>query len=336
MRRLVTAAVTGTVLVAATPASAATTIGPGVGSASANVFGCNSGQPCVIASQAHPSIAVAAPISGVVVRWRVRIGSNPGTVQVRVLHREGAAAPRVSGSSSVATTAGSEVVERTARLRIMAGDVLGFEGFNGSTNFYFDHDTVGTMFRSFSGSYPDGSTVQGLPASNANLKFDATIEPDGDGDGWGDDTQDHCPTDASTHDTCPLPVQQTTPPPSDPGPSGTAVDTTAPTLANVVVARGRLLYTLSEAATVRTTLERSVKGRRAGKRCVKPTRSNRGARPCKRWVGARTSDAPGGAGAQSTSLSTQLLAAGAYRVAITARDSAGNVAKKTVTFRRRR
>jgi hypothetical protein len=39
-----------------------------------------------------------------------------------------------------------------------------------------------------------------------------TVEPDADGDGYGDETQDQCPTDASTQGPCPV-AKTTTPPP---------------------------------------------------------------------------------------------------------------------------
>jgi ribosomal protein S8E len=44
------------------------------------------------------------------------------------------------------------------------------------------------------------------------VNLSAVLEPDADGDGYGDVTQDLCPTNAATHDACP--TQPTSPPPT--------------------------------------------------------------------------------------------------------------------------
>ena len=335
---LATAVLMGLVL--APPAGAATTIGPGVAAASGNVLGCNAGQTCVIAAETHPSVATTAPMSGVIVRWRIRRGANAGTLQLRILRPSTSGGhPTVVRSSDTIATSGGELVERTARLAIGAGERIGFEGrpTDPSKNFFLDINTDGSTLRSFSGGYPDGSTVPMLSSSNIGLKWDATIEPDADLDGWGDDTQDHCPSDASTHDSCPTaaPPDDAAPPASTPTVITPSVlpDTTAPVLANVVVAGRRLLYTLSERVTLQARLERATAGRRVGGRCVRITRRNRAARPCRRWVTVRALAAPGGAGAQSASLGAGRLARGTYRIVLVARDPVGFVATTTVAHR---
>ena len=37
---------------------------------------------------------------------------------------------------------------------------------------------------------------------NTELLVNATVEPDADGDGFGDDSQDNCPTNAATQGAC--------------------------------------------------------------------------------------------------------------------------------------
>jgi hypothetical protein len=46
----------------------------------------------------------------------------------------------------------------------------------------------------------------------------------------------------------------------------------------------KVTYTLTTAATVRFTVERAASGRRSGKRCVKPTKKNRTAKKCTRYI----------------------------------------------------
>ena len=105
------------------------------------------------------------------------------------------------------------------------------------------------------------------------------------------------------------------------------------------VKRGtRFLYTLSEAATVRIAIERRAAGRRVRGRCRKPTRRNRGAPRCTRWVRRGAISADEQAGAQSLRFSGRIrgraLRPGRHRARITANDAAGAVsAERRLAFR---
>jgi hypothetical protein len=98
------------------------------------------------------------------------------------------------------------------------------------------------------------------------------------------------------------------------------------------VKRGtRFRYTLSEAARVAITIERvlpgRVRGRGARRRCVKPTRRNRGARRCKRYRRVTTLVADEQVGRQSTPFSGRVrrrpLRPGVYRARLVATDALG-------------
>jgi hypothetical protein len=90
----------------------------------------------------------------------------------------------------------------------------------------------------------------------------------------------------------------------------------------------RVTYTVSEAALVRFTVERPVKGRKKGKRCI--TRRKKGKR-CIKWtrVGSFTHDGP--AGTRSFKFRGRLkgkkLKPGRYRLSSTPVDDAGNRGK---------
>jgi hypothetical protein len=59
--------------------------------------------------------------------------------------------------------------------------------------------------RSLTGSEPGASfTVGGAATGNTLINATATIEPDADGDTFGDETQDQCPTNAAVQATCPV------------------------------------------------------------------------------------------------------------------------------------
>ena len=57
---------------------------------------------------------------------------------------------------------------------------------------------------------PPPGTNQPYPSAATGLRADvsASVEPDADRDGFGDETQDGCPTDASTQGACPATGQR--------------------------------------------------------------------------------------------------------------------------------
>jgi len=135
-------------------------------------------------------------------------------------------------------------------------------------------------------------------------------------------------------------------------------DTTAPTIgaltiqpkrfavaskATAVRARKRspqgamVRYTLSEPGRVTFTVQRATKGRKKGRRCVKPTKRLKHARPCARYLGAGTLIRSGQSGANQLGFSGRIgrrkLSPGSYRMVIRAVDAAGNRSKvKSVRF----
>jgi len=105
-------------------------------------------------------------------------------------------------------------------------------------------------------------------------------------------------------------------------------------------ARSRVSYRLSEPARVRFAVERGLPGRRAGKRCVKPKRSNRAAKRCTRFATVgRPLAHSGKAGRNAFRFSGRIrvrskgrlrlrkLAPGRYRLRAVATDAAGNVSR---------
>jgi len=88
-------------------------------------------------------------------------------------------------------------------------------------------------------------------------------------------------------------------------------------------------YRLSEPATVTFKVERALRGKRAGGRCVKPTRANRGARPCTRYATLRGSFTHQGKTGQnrfkfSGRMRGRKLVPGRYRLNAVAQDPARN------------
>jgi hypothetical protein len=95
-------------------------------------------------------------------------------------------------------------------------------------------------------------------------------------------------------------------------------------------------FTLSTDATLTIRIERSVAGRRAGGRCVAPTRRNARAKRCTRYVLAGTLRRSERAGADSVAFSGRIgrtpLAVGRYRATLTAKNAAGAGRSVAVAF----
>jgi hypothetical protein len=116
-------------------------------------------------------------------------------------------------------------------------------------------------------------SYQAVPRPDGSLDFAVRVEPDADGDGYGDETQDQCPAFNGGYDGCPLggpsavphpPATPATPAPPTPsaGTIGGAVkpSSTAALLTTAHLRGAKLSYTLRTAAIVRARIER----RRAG------------------------------------------------------------------------
>jgi hypothetical protein len=116
-------------------------------------------------------------------------------------------------------------------------------------------------------------------------------------------------------------------------------DAVLPAAAEVAQRRGTTFrYRLSEAASVRFSVQRLVRGRRKGRHCVKPRRSLRRRRHCLRAVTKARLRQAGVTGPNAKPFSGRVrrraLRAGRYRVVVVAIDAAGNRSKpRTARFR---
>ena len=92
----------------------------------------------------------------------------------------------------------------------------------------------------------------------------------------------------------------------------------------------KVSFRLSEAAKVRFTVERKATGRRSGRRCVAPKRSNRKKKRCTRYVAVKGSFTVNGTAGKNSftfrgRLNRKTLKAGSYLLTGTATDPAKNV-----------
>ena len=181
------------------PASGAVTIGSNLNGVAAGETACGSG--CTFAHGALPPASTAsggllAPIDGVVVLWRIKVGASATPVALRIT-RPGNSNTRIGvGTGPIVTPDTNAISPFAVRVPIQAGDAIGIDccmgGFLAAFAANADADT-----RDFgaSGPLPDGGDLSGSASrDNTELLINAEIEPDADSDGYGDETQDGCPT----------------------------------------------------------------------------------------------------------------------------------------------
>jgi streptogramin lyase len=110
-----------------------------------------------------------------------------------------------------------------------------------------------------------------------------------------------------------------------------ALDTTAPRIRSLKLRRKgttlRIVVTLSEAGKITAAVQKPASGRRSRGHCVAPTRKLRRAKRCTRYVTVAHVSRAGRAGTTTLRLSIKRLKHGSYRVAVKARDAAGNVSR---------
>jgi hypothetical protein len=165
------------------------------------------------------STATSSP--GVIVRWRVLDGSS-GAYRVLVVtdYPEGSGgafhAYHVLGRSETENvtapidTRVSKISSFPARIPIPAGAYVGI-GVPGGTVPAFQSSLGGQAKYSRTENPIPGVTGVVGESHDGVVLYDAEVEPDVDGDGYGDVSQDSCPSSASIHDA---------PCPAAPGPGG--------------------------------------------------------------------------------------------------------------------
>ncbi|MGH2958004.1 MAG: hypothetical protein ACRDKE_00245 [Solirubrobacterales bacterium] len=175
-------------------AQGATTLGSDLSLAPGDGIFCASA--CSFAQMEIPGRTVVAPANGVLVRWRIRTDGPGGPFALRVMRP-------VSGTTvtGIATSANelpmaTGISEFETRLAIRQGDHIGLN-FTSTNTASFKHGmgTPGALALYFSPTLDDGASLPATAENNSTeLLFNADFEQDADGDTFGDNTQDICPT----------------------------------------------------------------------------------------------------------------------------------------------
>ena len=185
----------GVLAALAAPTYAATTVGQSAASSS-----CTSGAGQLMASTTTPPSYVI-PSDGVITSFTAAsVGSSGSTVLLILKPVSGFTYNVVAKSPPGAFT--STLQTFPTRVPAQSGELIG----NYGTVCTLSTDDNSDVFRTFTGSEPATDADQDFPGSANTFRIDlsAQLEPDADHDGFGDETQDQCPTDASTQGPCPV------------------------------------------------------------------------------------------------------------------------------------
>jgi hypothetical protein len=145
----------------------------------------------------------ASPINGVVVRWRIKIGMTASSNVTPRITRPGNSATRTgAGTGTTVSPPTNATTSFNTRLPVVAGDQLGID-WSGNLNAFAATATADVY--SWSPPLTDGGApaAGGLEGPNLELLINADVEADADNDGFGDETQDACPSNAATQGACP-------------------------------------------------------------------------------------------------------------------------------------
>jgi hypothetical protein len=152
-------------------------------------------------------LSLTVPSAGVVTQWKVS-STVPGAATERmvVLRATGKANEytAIARSSEQLVAAGTNAFD--TRISVAAGDRIG-EASSGLTNSkaFLCHPTTAQDKMAFlNSSAAIGSPQTYVEIAEYRVPISAVVEPDVDGDGYGDETQDKCPQSAAFQSACPV------------------------------------------------------------------------------------------------------------------------------------
>lgn len=171
-----------------------------------------------LTTKSDPSslLPVTAPVSGVITQVKSNIDSSflppPVPTSVKVLHPTGTPEMfKVTAEAQVMLLAGA-LNTASVRMPVVAGDQLGLHG----AGVEYEPGAYGPISYLCGTDHAPGSKIQVIPGdvllgatgtffqpAEQAVPLVARIEPDVDGDGYGDETQDKCPELASLQTPCP-------------------------------------------------------------------------------------------------------------------------------------
>ena len=149
-------------------------------------------------------LQTAAPASGVITKWGVNVIPFPGTLPLtlQAIRLVSANQLQVTGESSVNVIGGNNSFD--TRISIQAGDKIALHGSGEIGTLICQSGAEEAHLGGFLPVGPGTTTLFEQGNDNFRVPLTASIEPDADNDGFGDETQDACPQSATTQVACPV------------------------------------------------------------------------------------------------------------------------------------
>jgi hypothetical protein len=156
---------------------------------------------------ASPGGQYAAPAAGVITSWSFQSSSSGGgaPVKLKVARAAGGDNFTVVGESESQNIPGVDALHTfPVRITVQQGDLIGLSAMPASVFLCSRSATGYTVHESAFGADVAVSSTQTFSSvPDRQLGVSALLEADADQDGFGDETQDQCATDATTQGPCP-------------------------------------------------------------------------------------------------------------------------------------
>jgi hypothetical protein len=165
------------------------------------------GSQSVLGLQAQsPGNAYIVPGPGVITSWsfQASFGDVPQGLKLKIGRPAGGANYTIVGESSPKNPVSNQL-NTDVSIPVQSGDVLGLWPGTAVPNAHFFRTVrIDTGFAGVEheGDLAPGDTDAFSGLSGEQFDVSATLEPDADHDGFGDETQDQCPSSASTQGAC--------------------------------------------------------------------------------------------------------------------------------------
>jgi hypothetical protein len=145
----------------------------------------------VLLQTSSPGGQYTVPSDGVITSWSYQGGTFPAQLRLKLARPAGSNLFTIVGESPLETAPTSQLSTFPVRIPVQAGDVLGFYLASGQCRFPPPSPPgYSYAFYTGMGDVPAGTTAEFLPGGPLQLDIAAILEPDCDGDGFGDETQD--------------------------------------------------------------------------------------------------------------------------------------------------
>jgi hypothetical protein len=169
---------------------------------------CGTGNSAQSSEAGPPSYVI--PTAGVITAWQHKAHASGGDGRLLVWKGPPVSPLTLAGRSAVETFAGEQLQSFATRVPVSAGDVLGLRvhSMNAGCTFFTGAGDTAIARGGAPDIAPGESMMTTSTLPNQRVNVSATLEPDADNDGYGDESQDACPTIAAYQSPCPVVEQR--------------------------------------------------------------------------------------------------------------------------------